>query len=448
MTDPVLAAARRLLDRFSSPGLILVAISGGSDSKGLLLALRAALDKTSGFTLAACTVDHGLRQGSDAEARDVADFCAGLGVAHTIRSWTGEKPSAGLQAAAREARYAMLCEAAVDLDAICIVTAHTADDQAETIAMRKARSTERTVGLSGMADAVLYDRQVWIMRPFLSLRREAIRKYLRERGEGWFDDPSNANPAFERVRMRNLLSQEDDRQVPAAPSSGPSGQRRMARADRMAQLFAGVSVAGGLVARIEPTLVSHIEQPDVRDAIPLLAAVIGGVAHVPGHDAVDRVAAFLANGMPGRITTSRAVFDRRRDALYLYRENRGLAVSEIAPGETRIWDGRFLVRNKERSRIRLTPLAKPELGAVEARLIAAGVPPAIARRAAPAAMPSISQISGKGPTNVELERHIALYDTFLPRFDLTLANRLAALFGRNRYLAPPVHDVLTEMKGD
>ena len=496
MSDPVPTAAQAFLQRFFSPARILVAVSGGSDSKGLLLALKQVLDGGGfeGFSLAACTVDHGLRKGSFDEAQDVGAFCVGLGVPHIIKQWLGDKPASGIQAAARGARYALLRDAAAELGATCIVTAHTADDQAETIAMRKARSAEQSAGLSGMADAVLYDRQVWILRPFLGVRREAIRDYLRRQGEGWFDDPSNTNSAFERVRMRRALLQENggEGHLPSpqrgegarradegvspdvlsqlSPSSDPAGhllpagekgkqaaaivqgssdfrvegQRRIARAGRLADLLDHVSVTEGLVARLELGLVSRVDEPDMRDVILLLAATIGGVSHAPGRAVADRVAAFLAGATLGRFTASRAVFDRRRDALYLYREKRGLPVTMLAPGARTIWDGRFFIENRSTQTLRLHAPENAAFAAAWARLFAAGVPQAVARRAAPAMLSIDPTTPDQQDIATIVLRHIPLYDTFLPRFDLTLADRIAVLFGRDRYLASPVHDVLTE----
>ena len=82
-------------------------------------------------------------------------------------------------AAAREARYELLTDAAAELTADLIVTAHTLDDQRETLAMRSTRSDSLSTGI---ADAVLFDRRIWIARPFLSCLRTDIRAYLTERG--------------------------------------------------------------------------------------------------------------------------------------------------------------------------------------------------------------------------------------------------------------------------
>ncbi|WEZ82609.1 tRNA lysidine(34) synthetase TilS [Rhizobium sp. 32-5/1] len=173
-TAAVRDAARQFLNRFKKPGLILVAVSGGSDSKGLLIALHEAMVGMPGFSLAACTVDHALRPESAAEANAVAQLCARLGFVHLIRRWDGEKPPTGLQAAARNARYSLLSAAAQETGALCVVTGHSRNDQIETIVMRSVRSSRDSTGFSGMADAVLFDRMTWILRPFLDLDRVAI----------------------------------------------------------------------------------------------------------------------------------------------------------------------------------------------------------------------------------------------------------------------------------
>src|SRR5690606_131180 len=165
---------------------LMIAVSGGSDSTGLLVALATlcATGRHPHITLSACTVDHGLRASSAGEAAAVAALCVRHGVPHVTRRWQGAKPQAGLQAAARAKRYELLCDAAVEMQADAILSAHTRDDQAETVAMRAARAADG-IGLSGMADAVLLDGAVWLLRPFLGIDRETIRSFLRENGEGW-----------------------------------------------------------------------------------------------------------------------------------------------------------------------------------------------------------------------------------------------------------------------
>ena len=137
-------------------GLVL-AVSGGSDSTALLvIAARWAegLEKRRKQPpkLLAVTVDHGLRPESAREAAAVKRLARRLGVPHRTLHWRGEKPKTGLQEAARIARYRLLAEAAARAGYEHILTAHTLDDQAETVLFRLARGSGLT-GLAGMAPA-------------------------------------------------------------------------------------------------------------------------------------------------------------------------------------------------------------------------------------------------------------------------------------------------------
>ncbi len=438
-------AAKQFLSTFKTPGIILAAVSGGSDSKGLLLALHEAIARGgfSAFSLSACTIDHALRPESADEARAVAHFCAGRKIPHLTRQWQGEKPETGLQAAAREARYKLLSDAAEKMGAQCIVTAHTADDQAETVRMRQSRSQADAPGLAGMADGMLVDRRAWVLRPFLRQRRADIRNYLTLRGEDWLDDPSNANPRFERVRVRQALQEDARLAIDQFTAAAEARRRTSARAASLLERH--VFVFEGLAARIEPLLAEKVSDPDCRRAILSLTAVMGGRRHLPGRETAARLAAFLAEGREGRMTAGRVVFDRRRSGLYLYREARNLPDLVIQPHQKAIWDGRFIVTN-----IGAEPLSVG--GGLDAkelatRPIAAGLPEAIVKRAAKSApLFSVASEITSSPERL-VESSIGLYDTFLPRFDLMMADSIAALFGRERYLAPPVHDVLTEKTG-
>lgn len=442
--------AKQFLSTFKTPGMILAAVSGGSDSKGLLLALHEAITHCgfSAFSLSACTVDHALRPESVDEARTVAAFCAERGIPHVICQWHGEKPAAGIQAAARSARYSLLADTAQGMAALCIVTAHTADDQAETIAMRQGRSEPDAPGLAGMADGVLVDRRAWVLRPFLRLRKADIRDYLTVRGEGWFDDPSNTNPRFERVRVRQALSNDIGS---AADISIAIGEARRRSSENVAGLLSWqVNVFEGLVARLDPVLAANMADPDCKRTILSIAAVIGGRQHLSGRETAARLAAFLIREEGGRMTAGRVVFDRRRSGLYLYREARNLPEIVVQPGRKAVWDGRFVVTNDGREPIVVR--AGGETAQLHARLIAAGLPEPVVKRAVKSGLTckNTTQLNDRPAAAAPLlpspriETSIGLYDTFLPCFDLMMANSIAALFGRDRYLAPPVHDVLTE----
>src|SRR5262249_44269871 len=92
-----------------------------------------------GPKLIAGSGDHGLRRASAAEARAVKQLARRLGVPHRTVRWQGKKPATGLQEAARAARYRLLAAAAKSAKAGTVVTAHTLDDQAETVLLRMSR---------------------------------------------------------------------------------------------------------------------------------------------------------------------------------------------------------------------------------------------------------------------------------------------------------------------
>lgn len=203
--QPAFEAALAALPPCLLDAPIGVAVSGGGDSLALLiLAHRWATRQ--GRTLFALTVDHGLRPEARGEAEAVAALCGKLGLAHETLRLEGAAPR---QASLRRGRHAALARAARQRGSRLLLTGHTADDQAETFLMR-ARQGSGWYGLAGMRPLSLSPvwpegQGVFIARPLLGARREGLRAFLQAEGVGWADDPSNENPAFERVRMRRLL---------------------------------------------------------------------------------------------------------------------------------------------------------------------------------------------------------------------------------------------------
>ena len=207
---PVSAAEANALfaDLNNLPTLVL-AISGGPDSTALLvLAARWRAELKHGPRLLAVTVDHGLRPESAREANDVKRLARKLNIAHHTLRWTGRKPSTGLQAAARQARYRLLAEFARGEGALYVLTAHTRDDQAETMLMRLARGSG-LAGLAAMSRVSPYPvgkhKYLQLARPLLGIPKTRLLATLNAARIRFADDPSNRNPAFTRVRIREMM---------------------------------------------------------------------------------------------------------------------------------------------------------------------------------------------------------------------------------------------------
>jgi tRNA(Ile)-lysidine synthase len=183
---------------------LLIAVSGGPDSTALLM-MAAEWARRQGKTrIEAATVDHGLRPESAEEARAVAALCARLGVAHRILQWKGAKPVSRLQERARDARYRLLVGHAKAIGADALLTAHHADDQAETVLFRLLRGSG-VAGLRGMELTTTRDGMT-IARPLIGLKKRELVAFAHARGAPFVDDPSNADPRFARTRLRALLA--------------------------------------------------------------------------------------------------------------------------------------------------------------------------------------------------------------------------------------------------
>jgi tRNA(Ile)-lysidine synthase len=178
---------------------ILFAVSGGPDSLAMLSLGAAAFPGR----VAAATIDHGLRAENADEAVMVAGQCARLGVPHVTLMPDAPIAGASIQARAREVRYALLAAHARSIGAACLVTAHHADDQAETFLMRAARGA----GLSGLAGirARVVIEDMLVVRPLLDWRRAELRAIARRAGMPFVDDPSNYDDRHDRTRFRRLL---------------------------------------------------------------------------------------------------------------------------------------------------------------------------------------------------------------------------------------------------
>jgi tRNA(Ile)-lysidine synthase len=328
---------------------VALAVSGGSDSMAMLrLAASWPRDR---IRLSVLTVDHGLRIGSAHEAWQVAAWCTGLSLPHEVLRWQGEKPVTGLQAKARMARYDLMTDWCTRNDVGWLLTAHTQDDQAETVLMRQAR-TRTDESLAGIW-AIGEWRGIKLFRPLLDERRLDLRNYLRSLGQEWIEDPSNVDEKYERVRVRQALANDSVRTKDLAHVASLAHQAasrlKTSADDWIANNLTEFPEGYGTVPH---AVFAALENDLQRRLFSRLVGMFGAATSV-SPDELQRLSAWISGTGNSRRTLGGAIIAKRKNEIVFGREaGRIPATPVIVPisGEA-VWDGRFMVQAPPQSRI-------------------------------------------------------------------------------------------------
>ncbi|MEM9732715.1 MAG: tRNA lysidine(34) synthetase TilS [Pseudomonadota bacterium] len=325
--------------------LILVAVSGGSDSLALLLATHAI----GGANLHAVTVDHGLRPQSAQEAQAVAKLCEELAIPHETLRWqsapTDGKASAN---AARSARYDLLSGHALNSGADVTLLGHTANDQIETLLMRAARLKPQSGsrGMSGMPSFFSYDSALFF-RPCLHMRRETLRTILRDVGMTWIDDPTNEDTHYERVRVRRAMQHMPAQQMTAILRFADLANRHTQwLTDHMVKTlpnFVGGTERGFEVHHQAPDGSRLADKPRLvlREMLSLLIWVAGGMPSRPSLAKLADLVEAIQSGTPLRKTVGRALVNVGKHVITIRREDRDLPALKPDAEAGSHYDGRF-----------------------------------------------------------------------------------------------------------
>lgn len=357
-------AASRLdaLQPLRSATHVAAAVSGGPDSMALALLVRdwAAARQV---RLTALTVDHRLRPGAADEAVWVRAQMQRLGIVHETLVWAGEKPRSNVQALARRARYGLMDEWCAAHDAAALLLAHHLEDQAETVLLRLGRGSG-VYGLAGMAAeaAPAYPGAPTHVRPFLAVPRARLRATLQAAGEGWIDDPSNANLHYRRVRVRALW--------PKLAAVGITPARLARTADHMARARAalegavnnlleqGCQTSEAGYALLDVQVLKAAPDEIALRALSRVLGVLGGHAYGPRFEALERLWDRINTGAIGSgATLAGCRIIPQPDgslpsggallpggALLIAREARSME-GRLRLGPARqVWDGRYLVQ--------------------------------------------------------------------------------------------------------
>lgn len=408
------------------PGPLAIAVSGGSDSLGVLLAIceanGSAEVNSSSREIICFTVNHQLRVEAADEARFVGEFCSFHGVKHQTLDWTDEKPDFGIQNAARQARYKLMANACSKNNAIGLVTGHTQDDQLETVTMRASRNTSNsTRGLSGMAPATLFFNKMWVLRPFLDTSKGEFREFLKTRNQRWIEDPSNQDETFERVRVRKKA----DFACSLSEINHAQDLRQKISVDAAEYLSKNCNVRDGLFAEVN--IISN-DIPVLLRAIESLIDVIGGRDRRLSSSQIEKLSRFVRSENPKRMTLGRTLIEKKFDVVVLRREGRNLDVMEIGAQTSGVWDGRFRIDNKHGKK-HLIVNGHNDLN---------GFPPTFSWASEGA---GDQMAVGVEYPLVVVRRYVNRFDEILSSFDLPLAVEIAKLFDSSEFkVIPFVYD--------
>jgi tRNA(Ile)-lysidine synthase len=344
-------ALRNLREESARPALV-VGLSGGADSVSLLHALAA----DGRFRLVAAHLDHGLRPDSSADAAFCRRLCRTLGVPLRVGRADvrarAARDGGGIEEAARLERYAFLEAVRARQGALGIVLAHTRDDQAETVLLRLLRGSG-SAGLGAMRA-----RRGHLLRPMLRVSRQDVLDHLAAHGLSWREDPSNADPAFLRNRVRHeLIPYLESRFNPAIRESLARTASVLAEeAEALAAMAAAIGVdrRDGAAVLSRPA-VAHASRAVARIAVRNAVREAGGLRGV----ALDHVDAILDLAARPGTSGRRLPLPGGRDAFVHFDEIRiGPAAPDApafgaaleVPGRAPLPDGRWVVARALRRR--------------------------------------------------------------------------------------------------
>ena len=376
----------------------VLAVSGGSDSMGLLhFAARwqaqVAQDGAARPRLHVATVDHGLRPGAAADAAFVCAAAAAHGLPCTSVCWNGPKPATGLSEAAREARYGLLAQVMREVGVRTLMTAHTADDQAETLLMRLARGSG-VDGLAGMAAVrpLAGLEGARLVRPLLGLEKARIAADLAARGISWREDPTNADTGYERPRLR--AARDALAAIGLTPAHLAVSARRLRRASEALEATARAAFVAPVV-RVDPcglvridlaALLSHPAEIGLR-LLRRALEIAGGAAAPISLASLEELWADLELGKAAAWTLANAALHVADGELVVEREpgRIPLPCMALVPGARFVWDGRFAIEvDTCPPGLELGPLGAEGLAALKVRGIRRPPLPARTLRAVPA----------------------------------------------------------------
>ena len=347
----------------------LLAVSGGSDSLALLfLCHQWRVARSVPLSIHVASVDHGLRPEAASECAFVAEQAEKLGFDHATLKWTSPSDLSNVQAEARTARYRLLSDYAYSLDCRHILLAHHQDDQAETFMIRLLRGSGVT-GLGAMRAEQSIDG-VTLLRPLLSVPKVRLQASLKRLAADWIEDPSNADEAFLRVRVRALLPELTKEGCDAERLAATA--RRMQRADRALDSIARKAFETIAIKKPGHSLLVQLDdyrahEEEIRLRILRLCLVhVVGDAYPPREEkllTLDVALCQHSDHGPCKRTLGGCCFSICNDKLWIYRElGRVPFERSFVASDPVIWPGLYKILRvngiDQRANLTLRPLGQ------------------------------------------------------------------------------------------
>ncbi len=345
LSEDEFAGLMAALGPFGDAPRLAVAVSGGGDSMALCRLLEIWSRRHSA-ELHALTVDHGLQRNSATDAARVGTWMAALGIPHHILRWRGEKPSSGIQARARQARYRLMADWAARRGIGQLVLAHQMEDQAETFLLR----LERGSGLDGLAAMAPVSRRasLSLLRPLLGVPAARLRATLVGLGQDWLEDPSNLDQRYARNRLRVLLP----RLFPGADPAWPIARTAIKLGKLRSRLEQATAEAMNEIAEVYPPGYAILAPgpliglPDeiLGRVLANLVMRLGQGAYPPRRRSLERACLEIRRTEGAlSLTLGGCLFKRRAGGILVCREMRSVPEPLATQAGCHQWDGIFKV---------------------------------------------------------------------------------------------------------
>lgn len=282
-----------------------VAVSGGGDSVALMHLLAGFAKAKALPPPMVLTVDHGLRKSSAADAKKVVAWAKALGLKAHVLAWRGNKPRAGIEAAARDARYRLMGAWLVKHRIAALHVAHTQDEQAETFLLRLARGSGLD-GLAAMRAAAPWPipgfESLTVHRPLLGIGRAELRAHLESLGQPWLEDPMNDEDAFDRIKMRRcaaVLAEAGLTATRIAAAAAHLGRARAALETVTAAVLerAARTVPGGVL--LDAVAIAAAPREVGLRALSAVLMAVSGQAYRPRFEGLERLFDRIGTGELG-----------------------------------------------------------------------------------------------------------------------------------------------------